>query len=157
MKRSRLFLLGWSGLICLAFPAIGQSQLKMIDSVIAGGGITLSQGGAYALSGTIGQPFTEPLRSGSFSLAGGFWAVAVPIQRANMPLLKIVRTSNHLIISWPAEALLPILQLEEKASLATPARWTLVAQLPIVSNGENRVILPVTFANRFYRLTRPDE
>ena len=157
MKRIKLLLFCWSGLICLAFSAVGQSQFKIIDSVIAGGGITLSKGGAYALSGTIGQPFTESLRGGNFNLAGGFWGVGVAIQRANMPLLKIVRAGNHLTVSWPSEALLPIVQLEERASLATPTRWTLVAQPPIVSNGENRVTIPVTFATRFYRLTTPGE
>ena len=68
MKSIKLFLFGWTGLICLAFPAVAQSQFKVIDSVIAGGGITLSKGGAYALSGTIGQPFTESLRGGNFNL-----------------------------------------------------------------------------------------
>jgi len=157
MKRIKLFLLGWSGLICLAFPAVGQSQFKIINSVIAGGGITLSKGGAYALSGTIGQPLTEPLRSGSFNLASGFWGVGFAVQRANMPLLRIVRAGDNLILSWPAAALLPIVQLEERTSLATATGWTLVAQPPLVGNGENRVTLPVTFATRFYRLTRPGE
>ncbi|MEO8427931.1 MAG: hypothetical protein ABI651_12550 [Verrucomicrobiota bacterium] len=157
MKRINLSLFCWSGLICVAFPAVGQSQFKIIDSVIADGGTTLSKGGAYALSGTMGQPFTEPLRGGNLTLAGGFWGVGVPIQRTNMPLLTIARPGNQIIISWPAETLLPSVQLEERASLGTPTRWTLVAQPPIVNNGENRVIIPVTFATRFYRLTRPGE
>jgi hypothetical protein len=157
MKRIKLFWFCWPGLICLAFPAAAQGQFKIVDSVIAGGGITLSEGGAYALSGTIGQPFTETLRSGNFTVAGGFWGVAVAIQRANMPLLEIVRAGNTLILSWPVEASLPIVQLEERASLATPARWTLVPQTQIVISGENRVTIPVTFATRFYRLTRPGE
>ena len=157
MKRIKLFWFCWPGLICLAFPAAGQGQFKIIDGVIAGGGITLSKGGAYALSGTIGQPFTEPLRNGTFTLAGGFWDVGVAIQRANMPLLQIVRAGNQLIISWPAEASLPIVQLEERASLAAPTRWTLVPQTQIIISGENRVTIPVTVATRFYRLTRPGE
>jgi hypothetical protein len=156
MKRIKLFLFGWTGLICLAFPAGGQGQFKIIDGVIAGGGITSSKGGAYALSGTIGQPFTEPLRNGNFTLAGGFWGVGVAIQRANMPLLEIVHAGNNVILSWPVEASIPTVQLEERASLAIPARWTLVPQTQIVITGENRVTIPVTFATRFYRLTRAE-
>ena len=157
MKRIKLFLFYLAGLICLGFSAVGQSQFKMIDRVIAGGGTTLSKGGPYALSGTIGQPFTEPLRGGNLTLAGGFWGVGAAIQRANMPLLMIVRAGNQIIISWPAEASIPIVQLEERASLTSPNRWTLVVQPPIITNGDNRVTLPVTFATRFYRLTRPGD
>ena len=157
MKSIKLFLFGWTGLICLAVPVVGQNQFRIVNSVIAGGGITVSEGGPYALTGTIGQPFTEPLRSGNFSLAGGFWGVGVAIQRANMPLLQIVRAGNQLLISWPAEASLPIVQLEERASLAAPTRWTLVPQTQIIISGENRVTIPVTVATKFYRLTRPGE
>lgn len=143
--------------MCFAFPVVGQNQFQIVNRVIANGGITGTKGGPYSMTGTIGQPFTEPLRGGNFSLAGGFWGVGVAIQRSNMPLLKIVSAGNRIIISWPVDALSPIVQLEERASLATPARWNPVVQPPTVSNGENQVTLPVTFATRFYRLTRPGE
>ena len=48
---------------------------------VDGGGQTFSTGGSYSLGGTIGQPdatAASALTGGSFTLTGGFWAVAVP-------------------------------------------------------------------------------
>jgi hypothetical protein len=39
-----------------------------------GGGIMWSTGGAYQLSGTIGQPDTGVMAGGSYTISGGFWA-----------------------------------------------------------------------------------
>jgi hypothetical protein len=40
---------------------------------VDGGGATLSQGGSYLLSGTIGQPDSGELSSASYTLDGGVW------------------------------------------------------------------------------------
>ena len=46
---------------------------------IDGGGGT-SQGGDYAISGTVGQPDTSPLMSGGdYEIVGGFWGGALVI------------------------------------------------------------------------------
>jgi hypothetical protein len=38
-----------------------------------GGGATLSSGGGFALSDTIGQPDAGLMRGGGYTLGGGFW------------------------------------------------------------------------------------
>ncbi|HUC85210.1 MAG TPA: hypothetical protein VL970_08465, partial [Candidatus Acidoferrales bacterium] len=60
----------------LLLPALGFAQSYSIDWFkIAGGGGT-SSNGQFSVSGTIGQPDAGgPLTGGSFSLAGGFWAL----------------------------------------------------------------------------------
>lgn len=65
----------------LAFPALilgigiaveGQ-QLELTRFTIDGGGVMRSTGGAFELSGSIGQPDPGILSSGTLELAGGFW------------------------------------------------------------------------------------
>jgi hypothetical protein len=54
--------------------ALAGPQYTIPWSTIDGGGGT-SSGGAYALSGTIGQPdASAPLSGGVYTLTGGFWA-----------------------------------------------------------------------------------
>ncbi len=50
----------------------------LVDGRVAGhghaaGGVMRSTGGAFELSGTIGQPDTGIMSSGEFELSGGFW------------------------------------------------------------------------------------
>jgi hypothetical protein len=58
-------------------------------NVIAGGGGT-STGGAYSLSGTIGQSDASPvpLSGGSYTLNGGFWNDALNVLRLFMPVIQ---------------------------------------------------------------------
>lgn len=48
---------------------------EIAPTSIAGGGATLS-GGAFRLSGTIGQPATRMLSAAGYRLYDGFWAPA---------------------------------------------------------------------------------
>ena len=60
------------GVIAVTCSA-GAQPFKVTQSVVAGGGGTLS-GGSYELAGTIGQAEAgQMLQSGSFELRGGFW------------------------------------------------------------------------------------
>lgn len=72
----------------MASVAAGEGQAKgtgfaVSRHVVAGGGGT-STGGAFAVSGTLGQPDADPLQpssGGVFAVAGGFWpgiAAAAP-------------------------------------------------------------------------------
>jgi hypothetical protein len=56
-----------------AFPAATQAQFQ-IDwyTIDEGGGA--SAGGAFSLTGTIGQPDAGDAQGGGFDCAGGFWA-----------------------------------------------------------------------------------
>lgn len=71
-----------------AAPAVNEAGAKgggfaVPRNVIAGGG-GRSSGGAFAITGTLGQADTDPLQpssGGAFAITGGFWpgiAAAVP-------------------------------------------------------------------------------
>lgn len=69
-------------MILLAGAALAQSGggLDLTWSTIDGGGAMNSSGGAFSVSGTIGQPDAQPppaMSGGDFSLTGGFWVVTV--------------------------------------------------------------------------------
>ena len=48
-------------------------DLEVSRSTIDGGGVMLSAGGDFELSGTIGQPDAGSMEGDGFSLTGGFW------------------------------------------------------------------------------------
>ena len=71
---SRLLLLAIL-LSLLASVALAQTGggYDLTWSTIDGGGATWSEGGGYALGGTVGQPDAGVLSGGGYTLAGGFW------------------------------------------------------------------------------------
>ncbi len=52
---------------------------------VAGGGGEGTQGGAYELSGSIGQPDAGELTGGNYTLTGGFWQSAASQYRVYLP------------------------------------------------------------------------
>lgn len=54
------------------------AQMEIIRSTADGGGNMHSTGGAFQLSGTIGQPDAGAMTGGSFQLSGGFWFELAP-------------------------------------------------------------------------------
>src|SRR5262245_10664322 len=77
---------GRTGLImCAAVLAIavtGVAQYAIDWSTVDGGGAMSSTGGAFEVAGTIGQPDAsqaQQLTGGTYTLTGGFWAIAVPV------------------------------------------------------------------------------
>lgn len=70
-------------IVLLAVVSAGPALAQTYDlswHTIDGGGMMDSAGGAFALSGAIGQPdansFAAPMTGGTFQLVGGFWPVA---------------------------------------------------------------------------------
>ena len=62
-----------SGML-LALPASGQqSDYDLSWYTIDSGGEMYSAGGAYELSGTIGQPDAGEMLGNNYKLLGGFW------------------------------------------------------------------------------------
>ncbi len=78
MTRIRLITL--AAFVVIATGPIALSQYAVDWHSIDGGGAMSSTGGTYAVAGTIGQPdassFAAPMSGGTFSVVGGFWAVA---------------------------------------------------------------------------------
>jgi hypothetical protein len=58
-----------------AFPIAAQSGggYDLTWNVLAGGGATSLGGGAYTLSGTLGQPAAGTQSQAPYNLLGGFW------------------------------------------------------------------------------------
>jgi hypothetical protein len=73
------FLLLWAGLALQT--VLHADTYEDFWFTVDGGGGMFSTGGGYTLGGTIGQPdatAAAAMTGGTFTLTGGFWAVAVP-------------------------------------------------------------------------------
>jgi len=147
-------------LVCLCFlvsafcfRAWGQSY--SIDwSTIDGGGGTRT-GGAYSVTGTIGQPDANPqaMTGGNFSLVGGFWSLSA-VQTPGAPLLSILRTTtNTVAVSWPSPS--TGWTLQQNTNNVSSVNWSNVTAT-IQDDGTTKTLIvnPPT-GNRFYRLKMP--
>jgi hypothetical protein len=111
--------------VSLGFFLMTENVIAQNDAIdwrqIAGGGGT-STGGAYSVTGTIGQfGASMALIGGNFSLTGGFWSLTADVQNTNAPSLFIDDTGGNLIIHWQAQT---GWVLQENRSLSQPTGWT---------------------------------
>ena len=131
--------------IAILLPTLALAQQYSIDwYTIAGGGGT-STGGAYSLSGTIGQATAADWSgaNGKFALTG-FWA----IQRPGAPALTVNPASaGQITISWVPN--MPGWILQESPSLSSPT-WTNSA-----SGSTNPATVPAAGGQKFFRLYKP--
>lgn len=133
-----------------ALVAVAALAQYRIDWSTTDGGGGVSTGGAFRVSGTIGQPDAGgPMTNGPFSLTGGFWALPVAVQDTNAPVLRIVRGApGAAVISWtPTNS--PGWRLQETLSL-TPAAWS-----DTPGGTANPLVVPATLPTKFYRLHKP--
>jgi hypothetical protein len=140
-------------LLCsLLLPVLGFSQQYSIDwHKVSGGGGT-STGGVFTVSGTIGQADAGgPMANGSFSLAGGFWAIYA-VQTPGAPTLWIKRTTtNTVMVYWLSPATGYNLQVKTDLTTAT---WTSPPET-ITDNGTLKyIIVNPPSGKRFYRLIK---
>jgi hypothetical protein len=86
------------------------------------------------------------------SLTNGTNVQAVFVVNAPpFPLLRVQLTSaNAVVISWPAPS--TGFALQQNGSLS-PATWAAVPNTPVVTNGQNQVIVSPPVGTQFYRLT----
>ncbi|HNQ90500.1 MAG TPA: hypothetical protein PKM73_17945 [Verrucomicrobiota bacterium] len=119
---------------------------------IAGGG-GASNGGAFALSGTIGQPEAASMSDGSYTIDGGFWTFWVNLQPLT-PLLSITLDPrlSSITVSWPLPA--SDWRLQENRCLDS-ADWIQVAQTPQEVDGHMQWVVELPTDRRFYRLFKP--
>ncbi|MBU6409572.1 MAG: hypothetical protein KGR98_04205 [Verrucomicrobia bacterium] len=119
---------------------------------VAGGGGT-STGGAYSLSGTIGQHDAGgPMTGGNYSLTGGFWALISVAQTAGAPTLYIVQAGGTVTISWQNVS---GWNLEQNGNLADSSGWTTNNSWTASTNGINSLLLTSPAGNLFFRLQHP--
>jgi len=145
----------WVAALCfLVAPLSSHAQSLSIDWFTIDGGGGTSTGGAFAVSGTIGQPDAngQTLTGGNFSLEGGFWALFA-VQTPGAPLLTIRLTAaNTAVVFWPSPSTGFILQQND--DLNTP-NW-ITAPQSVSDNGTSKFILVTSpVGNRFYRLFKP--
>ena len=82
-------------LILLGLVALSVSAQYAIDWHKSAGGGSTSSGGAYQVSGTIGQHDAgRALTGGNYSLTGGFWAISA-VQTPGSPLLRLFLTPTN--------------------------------------------------------------
>jgi hypothetical protein len=113
---------------------------------VDGGGAMNLIGGAYTLSGTIGQPDAGRMIGGTDSIDGGFWGLIALVP----PRLTITHSGNNVVVCWPSPS--TGFRLQQSASLA-PGSWTNVGQT-INDNGTTKcVTLSTTPAALYYRLS----
>jgi hypothetical protein len=114
---------------------------------ISGGGGS-SAGGAYQVSGTIGQPDASAAMSGgNYSLTGGFWALINVVQTPGAPTLYISHSDNAVTIYWQNTG---SWTLEQNSDLST-ADWNSNTSWT-TSNGTNSLIIDNPSGNLFFRL-----
>jgi hypothetical protein len=141
------------GLMVLAgSQAALQAQSYSIDWYkIAGGGGT-STGGAYQVSGTIGQPDAGAMSGGNYSLTGGFWSLIAVVQTAGLPTLTVTHSGNGIIVSWPSASTGFVLQ--QNGNLATGS-WTPANGFTVSDDGTNKSItITSPTGNLFFRLSK---
>jgi len=121
---------------------------------VAGGGGT-SSGGAYTLSGTIGQAEAGVMSGGNFTLVGGFWGLIAAVQVEGAPLLEVRQTNGLVVVSWAQPAAGWLLQ-STTALLPGGSAWTEIPP-PYQTNGVANISYtePTPLGNRFYRLHKP--
>ena len=147
---NRILLIGATVLL-----APGAGAQFAIDWFTMDGGGGTSAGGAYALSGTIGQPDAGKLTGGNYTLVGGFWRV---IQQSDLPLLKIRQQAGKLVLSWPADVSGVTLQAATQLAPGG-ADWADYAGDAVRVGDESELVIGPAVAPpdpvRFFRLHRP--
>ena len=137
---------------CLFAPVV-VAQFAIDWSTLDGGGST-STGGAYALSGTIGQPDVGRLTGGNYTLVGGFWSV---IQQGG-PSLKLRKRAGQLVLSWPVDTTGVVLQSATQLT-SGGAGWSTFEGTPVQVGDEFELTIgpALTPPNpiRFFRLHSP--
>jgi len=116
---------------------------------VSGGGGT-SAGGAYRVSGTIGQLDAGAMRGGSYLVSGGFWGLIATVQTAGAPPLSIqITTTNTVVLSWPVSPFGFVLQ---KSSAVSTTAWLSFSTAPLVVGGHNEVLIAPVFGDQYFRL-----
>lgn len=99
MKRVVLFVTVLVSLVLISIPLSATQPVQaqsgggynLTWSTIDGGGYTVSTGGAFTLSGTIGQPDAGVSSGGAYTLSGGFWSAlqaVVNYYREYLPMIQ---------------------------------------------------------------------
>jgi hypothetical protein len=141
MKRIHFIL----GTLILLVASVTRAQNYSINWYKVAGGGGGSSGGAYSVTGTVGQPDAGGMANAPYTLEGGFWGIlSMP-----RPQLRIWIQGSNVIVAWPVTVV--ACQLQETSGLTAPA-WSNVSQMPAVVGTEYRVTLPLAGFQQYFRL-----
>jgi hypothetical protein len=148
------FLLTVEGLLFALAPVSRGLAYDASWFTIDGGGGT-SSGGAYSITGTIGQPDAGAMSGGVYQMVGGFWGLVEIIQTPGAPLLSIERVGTAVRVFWPLPA--TDFVLDEATSLAgSPAiLWNQTGFSYQTNATYIFVTLPAPAGSQFFRLRKP--
>ena len=119
------------------------AQSYAVDWSAIGAGGGTSDGGSYALSGTLGQLDAVVLGGGHYRVEGGFWPGVIATPTTGAPTLLIQLLGDQVQVSWlPAT---PGFRLEQTGDLAAPS-WT-------AAPAGNPVLIRLSGQAQFYRLS----
>jgi hypothetical protein len=138
-------------IVCLLLMAATASAQNFgIDWFTIDGGGGASVGGAFSVSGTIGQPDAGVMTGGDFTVVGGFWAWA-----SEALYLSISNSPAGVVVYWDRSAAGFVLDESPVLGSPPPQPWTQVP-FPYETNATHIYItVPAPVANKFYRLRRP--
>lgn len=126
-----------------AAPAAG-GDFTLSGAAVTGGGA--SQGGAFALNGTAGEPATGEVAGGEFTLSGGL--IGVYVVPGEVALTLTQKDFGEATLTWPAAT---GHVLEFTAAVGPGANWQPVTPAP----PGNTFTTPINQPARFFRLRRP--
>ena len=154
MKTNHLAALATALLLSAAASVSAQSY--NIDWFTIDGGGGTSSGGAYSLSGTIGQPDAGAMSGGAYTLIGGFWGAIQAIQTPGAPLLSVETLPNGTVrVFWPSSATGFVLDQATALTVASPTSWSSVS-FPYQTNASQISITTAPSpAQKYYRLRKP--
>jgi len=140
-------------LLLSVFGLQSRAQSYAVDwHKVAGGGGT-STGGAYQVSGTIGQhDASAAMTGGAYAMTGGFWTLVNVVQTPGLPNLLILRNGlNSVQLRWPDTGSYTLQQI----SNLTRTNWVATA-FPITNGfGTNFCTITPPVGNLFFRLSNP--
>jgi hypothetical protein len=136
----------------LLVPTLGFAQSYTLDSYNISGGGGTSTDGTYQVSGTIGQPPANYAMSGGlYSVKGGVWSLVAAVPTAGLPNLRIARSGNSVIVSWPNTA---SVTLQTNSDLASPATWNACGGTVTTAGGTNSITFNPPAGTLFFRLSK---
>jgi hypothetical protein len=137
----------------LLLPALSHAQTYSIVWYKVAGGGGASAGGAYQVTGTIGQTDAGGAMSGGdYSVTGGFWSLISVVQTPGVPSLTIAPAGNSVIVSWPNTG---SYSLQQNSNLAASLGWTASGYSITTSAGTNSITITPPAGSLFFRLANP--
>jgi len=89
--------------------------------------------------------------AGGGGTSGGGTIFGITLPPANPPSLSIVSSGSNVNLLWPIDAV--GYGLQSSANLGT-SNWNQISSIPVITNGQKSVILPITTSQTYYRLSR---